>query len=295
MTGKLNITPFLWFDHQAEEAANFYVSIFPDSKIGKFKYRGEAVLTVELFLSGQALTALNGGPMFSINPSVSFYVVCESEEEIDQSWAKLVDGGKAMMPLDKYPWSEKYGWVADKYGVSWQLTLGKVSEVGQKISPVLMFTEQQQGRAEEAINFYTEVFENSRINLLARYEEGENDPATGTIKHAQFVLAGNVFMAMDSSIMHGFTFSEATSFFVPCENQEEVDYYWEKFTADGGEESMCGWLKDKFGVSWQIVPDELMRLLFDPDPARAQRAMDAMLQMRKIDIEKLRQAADAVL
>ena len=292
MASKQKISPFFWFDTQAEEAANFYASIFPDSKTGKIQRQGDAVLTVQFFLSGQEFAALNGGPMFTFNPSVSFYVVCESEAEIDQAWEKLSEGGKAMMPLDKYPWSEKYGWVQDKYGVSWQLTLGKITDVGQKISPVLMFTDKQQGKAEAAIHFYSSIFENSGINLLSKYEEGEGDPAVGTIKHAQFRLDGNIFMAMDSSIMHGFDFNEAISFVVHCGTQKEVDYFWEKLTADGGEEMMCAWLKDKYGVVWQIVPDELIQLISDPDPARAQRAVGAMMQMRKIDIEKIRQAAD---
>ena len=292
MSGKQKITPFLWYDNQAEEAAHFYTSVFPDSKIGKIQHQGDAVMTVQFFLSGQEFSALNGGPMFPFNPSVSFYVVCESEAEVDHAWEKLLEGGQAMMPLDKYPWSEKYGWVQDKYGVSWQLTLGKIPDVGQKISPLLMFTGDQHGRAGDAINFYTSLFDHSGTNLLARYEEGEGDPAVGTIKHAQFRLGGNIFMAMDSSYDHGFGFNEAISFVVHCATQKEVDYFWEKLTADGGEEMMCAWLKDKYGVVWQIVPDELIRLISDPDPARAQRAVGAMMQMRKIDIEKIRQAAD---
>ncbi len=292
MANKQKITSYLWFDKQAEEAAKFYTSLFPESRIGKIQHQDDAVLTVQFFLSGQAFTALNGGPMFTFNPSVSFYVVCEIEAEIDQAWKKLSEGGKAMMPLGKHPWSEKYGWVQDKYGVSWQLTLGRISDVGQKISPVLMFTGEQHGKAEEAIDFYTSLFENSTVNLLARYEEGDDDPAKGTVKHGQFQLDDSIFMAMDSSYSHGFGFNEAISFVVHCEGQEEVDYFWHKLSADGGEEMMCAWLKDKYGVVWQIVPDELIRLISDPDPARAQRAVGAMMQMRKIDIEKIRQAAD---
>lgn len=292
MSGKSKITPCLWFDNQAKEAANFYTSIFPDSKIGKIQRRGDAVLSVQFFLAGQGFTALNGGAMFTFNPSVSFYVVCESEAEIDRAWKKLLEGGKVMTPLDKYAWSEKYGWAQDRYGVSWQLTLGKVSDVGQQISPVLMFAGKRQGKAEEAINFYTSIFKNSGINLLARYEEGEGVSAVGTVKHAQFRLDGNIFMAMDSGVPNDFGFNEAVSFVVHCETQKEVDYFWEKLVSGGGEEMMCAWLKDKYGAVWQIVPDELLQLISDPDPARAQRAVGAMMQMRKIDLEKIRRAAD---
>ena len=202
MISKQKITPYLWFDSQAEEAAKFYTRLFPNSKLGSIQHQGEKVLLVEFWLGGQSFTALNGGPMFSFNPAISFYVVCESEEEIDTLWEGMIGDGKALMPINKYPWSEKYGWLEDKYGVSWQLTLGKVEEVGRKISPVLMFTGDQHGKAEEAIGLYAELFQNSKINLLARYEEGEGDPATGTVKHAQVELDGEVLMAMDSSHMH---------------------------------------------------------------------------------------------
>ncbi len=284
------VSPFLWFDHQAEEAVNLYTSIFPNSKTGKVLRMGDAVLTVGFTLGGQEFTALNGGPMFKINPSISFYTVCETEAEADAAWQKLVDGGSVLMPLDKYPWSEKYGWLQDRYGVSWQITLGKVADLGQRFTPAMMFTGEQRGRAEEAINFYSSMFKNSSTKLISRYGEGGLDPA-GTINHAQFYLDGQAFIVMDSAMSHRFQFNEAVSFVVNCEGQEEVDFFWNKLTTDGGAESQCGWLKDKFGVSWQVVPTELMKLLSDPDPARAQRAMGAMMQMRKIDIEKLRQAA----
>ncbi|MEZ4943238.1 MAG: VOC family protein [Saprospiraceae bacterium] len=289
-----DITPFLWFDQQAEEAANFYVSVFPNSAIVNISRNGEAVMVVDFLLGGRRFNALNGGPHFKFNPSVSFYTVFETEEELDAAWQKLSDGGSALMPLDKYPWSEKYGWLQDRFGLSWQLTLGKISEVGQRISPALMFTGEQHGKAEPAIALYSSIFKNPETKLLARYEAGDGDPAIGTVKHAQFSLGGNLFIAMDSSHMHGFGFNEAVSFVVHCADQQEVDYFWKKLTANGGSESQCGWLKDPFGVSWQIVPDALPKLLSDPDPGRAQRAMGAMMQMRKIDIGKLRQAADNV-
>jgi predicted 3-demethylubiquinone-9 3-methyltransferase (glyoxalase superfamily)/uncharacterized protein YndB with AHSA1/START domain len=292
MPNKTKITPFLWFDNQAEEATQFYTSLFPDSTIGNIQYQGDKPMTLSFSLAGQPFTALNGGPMFSFNPSISFYVVCEDESEIDTLWQKLSEGGKAMMPLNQYAWSEKYGWIEDKYGISWQLSLEDMEKAGKKISPVLMFTESQHGKAEEAINRYISVFDDSEISLLARYEEGDDDPAIGTIKHARFRLGENTFMTMDSSYSHGFGFNEAISFVVSCETQKEVDSYWEKLTANGGEEMMCGWLKDTYGVCWQIVPDELLNLISGPGPERAQRAVGAMMQMRKINIEKIRQAAE---
>jgi predicted 3-demethylubiquinone-9 3-methyltransferase (glyoxalase superfamily) len=189
------------------------------------------------------------------------------------------------MELDKYPFSEKFGWVEDKFGVSWQLNLASSM---QKITPFLMFVGKQHGKAEEAMNFYISLFNNSSIGEIERYGKGEEEPE-GTVKHATFSLNGQEFMAMDSNREHPFTFTEATSLFVNCETREEVDELWEKLS-EGGEKQRIGWLKDKYGVSWQVVPTVLGELLNDPDPEKSQRVMKSMLQMGKIDIEKLKQA-----
>jgi predicted 3-demethylubiquinone-9 3-methyltransferase (glyoxalase superfamily) len=240
-------------------------------------------LVVSFEISGQKFMLLNGGPQFAVNPSISFFVVCESEEEVDSTWEKLIHGGEIMMPLDRYAWSQRYGWVQDKYGVNWQLSFGKLEEVGQKFTPVLMFTGNRNGKAEEAIQQYTSIFNDSEIVGILRYEHGEN-VIDGAIKHAQFKINGQVFMAMDSSHQHQFSFTEGISFVMECETQEEIDYYWEKLSTEG-EENQCGWLKDKFGVSWQIVPAILSSLM--ADSSRAKRVLNAFLQMKKFDIEKL--------
>lgn len=283
------ITPFLWFDRQAEEAVKLYTSIFADSAMNQVVRNGDAVLTVGFTLGGQHFAALNGGPMFKLNPSISFFVVCETEAEADAVWATLLKDGEVMMPYDKYEWSEKYGWLNDRYGVSWQISFGKIADVGQKFTPTLMFTGEQQGRAEEAINFYTSLFKDSSVSGILRYGPKDSDP-DGTIKHAQFKLDGQVFMAMDSAMPHAFQFNEALSFVINCDTQAEIDYYWNKLTADGGAESMCGWLKDKFGVSWQVVPPVLSQMLGSPDAAKSQRVMEAMMQMKKLDIGVLKAA-----
>jgi predicted 3-demethylubiquinone-9 3-methyltransferase (glyoxalase superfamily) len=291
MSEDYKISPFLWFDHQAEAAANFYVSVFPGSEIRKVIRQGEAVFTVDFSLAGQRFSALNGGPMFQINPSISFFVVCETESEIDAAWQKLSEGGAELMPLNKYDWSEKYGWVQDRFGLSWQLSLGKIADTGgQKFTPSLLFVGEQSGRAEDAVHFYTSVFKNADITGILKYGPGEALPE-GVVKHAQFSLERLTFMIMDGGTGHPFQFNEALSFVVSCDTQEEIDYYWSMLTAGGGQESQCGWLKDKFGVSWQIVPPILIQYLNDPDPQKAGAVMQAMLKMRKIDIGELERAA----
>jgi len=277
-----SIYPCLWFDGNAKEAADFYCSVFKNSKV-----TSENPLVVMFEMDGQKFMGLNGGPMFKINPSVSFFVVCETEEEVDESWKKLLGGGSVLMPLDKYPWSAKYGWVQDRFGVSWQLAFGKMKDVGQKFTPTLMFVGEQAGKAEQAIHFYTSIFDNSGITGILKYAPGEGDKEEN-VKHAQFNLNKHVFMATDSSGPHKFSFNEAISFVVSCETQKEIDYYWNKLTADGGQESMCGWLKDKYGVSWQIVPSMIGSWM--ADKGKGDRVMQAIMEMKKLDIEILKKA-----
>lgn len=277
---KHQLYPCLWFDGKAKEAATFYTSVFEDSNI-----ISENPVVVMFELEGIQFMGLNGGPMFQINPSISFFVYGKSEEEIDKKWKRLSEGGSVMMDLNKYPWNDKYGWCQDMYGVNWQLMLH--DSVGQKIVPSFMFTQEQSGRVEEAIHFYTSIFDNSKIGLISRYEKGEGD-VEGHIKHARFRLNGQEFVAMESSGPHQFVFNEGISIVVPCDDQEEIDYYWNKLT-EGGKESQCGWLKDKFGVSWQIVPSMLGKLM--NNPAKSKNVMDVVMRSKKFNISELEEAA----
>lgn len=284
MTETKKITPCLWYDGNGEEAANFYVSLFANSSIGTVaRFDGVNAVTVEFELEGCKFVALNGGPMYKFTPAISLFVMCETVEEIDDLWAKITDGGGVMMPLGEYEWSERYGWAIDRFGLTWQLMLGPVASVGQKIAPCLLFVGDQYGRGEDAIKLYTAVFPDSPIDGILHY--GPNEPGReGTVKHAQFALRGAKFMVMDGPGEHAFGFSEAVSFIVACEGQDEIDRYWAALTANGGNESMCGWLKDPFGVSWQIVPSNIAELLSSP------AALQAMFGMRKIDIAGLKSA-----
>jgi predicted 3-demethylubiquinone-9 3-methyltransferase (glyoxalase superfamily) len=273
-------SPFLWFDGKAEEAATFYTSIFKNSKI-----QSVSPMSTSFTLAGLEFIALNGGPQFKFTPAISFFVNCETHREIDESWRKLAAGGAILMELTQYPFSEKFGWVQDKFGVSWQLNLAGRA---QSIAPFLMFVGKQHGRAEEAINFYVSLFKDSKVIKIERYGSGEEE-SEGTVKHATFSLNGQEFMAIDSGREHPFTFSEAISLFVRCETQPEIDYFWDELSA-GGEKGRCGWLKDKFGVSWQVIPSVLGEMLNDEDDEKSDRVMQAMLKMDKLDITALKQA-----
>ena len=296
------ITPCLWFDDQAEEAAAFYASVFRDSEVGEVtRYRPEgaeihgrpagSVMTVAFRLKGDDFTALNGGPLFEFTPAISFIVSCETAGEVDELWERLSDGGTPLMPLDAYPFSPRYGWIQDRYGVSWQVMLAE-GGARQAIIPSLLFVGDVCGRAEEAIRFYTSVFGDSEPLSIHRYGPGREPDREGTVMFADFTLEGQVFAAMDSAHDHDFTFNEATSFVVRCETQEEVDHYWERLSADPKAEQ-CGWLKDRFGVSWQIVPTALFELLARPEADGTGRVVEAMLRMKKLDIRELREAYGA--
>ncbi|WP_236973902.1 VOC family protein [Membranihabitans maritimus] len=297
MKSRQKIIPHLWFDFQANEASEFYTKLFPDSKIDAItRYPAEGqkvhgqpegtVMTVNFDLSGYRFIALNGGPHFRINPSISFFVVCETIEEIDDLWKNLSKNGRVLMPINQYPWSEKYGWIQDQFGVSWQLSLGKHKDVNQKITPCLMFTGNQCGRAEEALNIYTNIFENSSVDGISRYDGTESQDKKGTIKHGQFSLGGEKMMVMDSAMDHPFNFNEGISLLIECNNQEEIDFFWDKLSEGGDPNAQqCGWLKDKFGVSWQVCPSELHIMLLDKDPEKVARVTNAFLQMKKFDLK----------
>jgi predicted 3-demethylubiquinone-9 3-methyltransferase (glyoxalase superfamily) len=293
------IVPCLWFDNNCNEAVNFYTSIFKNSKIesiqkypenvetpsGPASEMKEKVLTAIFELEGFKFMALDGGPIFKFNPSISFSINCETAEEVDKLYEKLVDGGNVLMELGKYPFAEKYAWVNDKYGVSWQIISFKGD---QKIIPALMFIGENSGKAEEAMKFYTSLFENSKIGDIWRYEKGEPD-VEGNISHGEFTLNGQKFIAMDSSLDHKFSLNEAVSLYVECEDQKEVDRLWSKLSSVP-ESEQCGWLKDKYGISWQIIPKALGQMLGDPDKEKSGRVMEAMLKMKKIIIEDLEKA-----
>jgi predicted 3-demethylubiquinone-9 3-methyltransferase (glyoxalase superfamily) len=294
------ITPHLWFEKEAREAAELYVSLFPNSKITSITTlhstpSGDCdVASFEL--AGQPFVALGAGPLFKLNPSVSFHAKCKTKDEVDAIWEKLSPGGKVLMPLASYPWSERYGWLEDKYGLSWQVIFVGENEMKQRITPALMFVGAVCGKAEEAVNFYASVFKNApgataetKPNILSRYGKGEEPDKEGTVRYASFTLLGQEFAAMDSACEHKFAFNEAISFLVPCDTQGEIDYFWEKLSADPTA-GQCGWLKDKYGLSWQITPTVLGKMLRDKDAKKVARVTEAFLKMKKFDLDALQRA-----
>ncbi len=270
-----SIYPCLWFDGKAKEAADYYCAIFPNSSI-----TSNTPMVVKFEIAGQKIMALNGGSMFKINPSISLFVHCKTKEEINILWDKLIDGGSAMMPLDQYPWAEKYGWLIDKFGMTWQLMINAQPEVAFSINPSLLFVNEQYGNAQAAIEHYTRILQPSTIFHL-EINQSPDEAQNGKLDFGHFMLANAAFSAMDGSGKHDFQFNEGVSLVVECENQAILDQYWNELTSEGAE-VQCGWLKDKFGVSWQIIPSILEQIM--SDPAKAQRAMAEIMKMKKLDI-----------
>lgn len=298
------ITPHLWFDKEAKEASTFYTSVFPDSKILSTTTLHDTptgdcdVVSFELW--GHKFMSISAGPLFKFNPSVSFMVNFdpllfkgsaspekEARKKIDEIWAKLVDGGTVLMEIDQYPFSERYGWLQDKYGVSWQLILtNPEGDPRPAIIPSIMFVGENVGRAEEAMNFYLSVFKDSKLGQVYRYGADQQPDKEGTIMFADFMLEKQWFAANDSAQEHHFAFNEAISFMVNCETQQEIDYYWKKLSAVP-EAEQCGWLKDKYGLSWQITAAAMEKMMNDKDTKRASRVTQAFLKMKKFDLAEL--------
>lgn len=285
-----NISICLWLEKDPEQVAEFYKTVFKNVKIGMISHYPESsaavakmrtgdVLVVDTEVEGLQIQLLNGGPMFKFSPSNSFIVTCETEAEIDEKWKQLSAGGQVRMPLDNYPWAPKYGWTTDKYGVEWQLIQASVNH---KIVPSFLFVDENFGKGEAALNYYMSIFPNSKIESLTKDESGKS------IMHCSFTLDGQGFALMEGTGKHGHSFNHAFSIMVNCDTQKEIDMYHDKLSA-GGSVEQCGWVRDKFGVSWQIAPKMLGPLM--ADPKTSDRVFKAMLQMKKIDIAKIEQAA----
>jgi predicted 3-demethylubiquinone-9 3-methyltransferase (glyoxalase superfamily) len=296
---KQKITPNLWFAGDAQEAVDFYVAAFPDSGILAKSYYPKSVnegladfqlefagkvLTIEFKLGEYTFIAINAGPDFTPNPSISFMlnfdpsVDDQAREHLDDLWQKLSDGGQALMPLEPYPFSERYGWIKDRYGVTWQLILtDPAGEPRPFIVPSLLFTGQNINRAEEAIHFYVSIFEDAKVGALNTYPEDHGPARAGALMFGDFTLANQWFAAVDSAVEQNFSFNEAISLAVSCKDQAEIDTFWENLSSDPQFEQ-CGWCKDKFGLSWQIVPENIDELMEKPS------AYARMMDMKKLII-----------
>jgi predicted 3-demethylubiquinone-9 3-methyltransferase (glyoxalase superfamily) len=269
-----SIYPCLWFDHEAHDAARFYSTVFEKAHIAY-----ETGFLAMLQLPGLKIMLMNGGPTYKLSPAMSYYVYCGNEASINSYYALLKEGGELFMPLDSYHWSEKYAWVQDKYGVSWQLDIHDINS-DQKVVPTLLFANEKRELVKNATSHYSGIFSDSKILLESPYPPGSGMPE-GTLLFTQFKLDGFIFNAMSSAIPHDFDFTPANSMVIECDTQEEIDHFWEALGV-GGKFDRCGWLADKYDVSWQIIPSVLPGLMRDPE--KAPRVAAVFMQMQKLEI-----------
>ncbi|MET0304261.1 MAG: VOC family protein [Microbacteriaceae bacterium] len=297
------IVPNLWFDRTAAEAADFYVRALPDttSEI-TFRYPTEGLpdfqkdfagepVTVDVTVGDYRITLINAGSEFAPTPSGSFTLNFDpllfggdagaARTSLDAVWNALADGGSVLMDLGEYPFSARYGWVKDRYGVSWQLTLtDPEGDPRPFVIPSLLFVGEAQDRAREAGEYYVSLFEDAGIGTVYPYPEQTGPAAEGAVMFSDFRLAGQWFTAMDSGVEMDAAFTPAFSLEVRCADQAEIDRLWAALSAVPDAEQ-CGWLTDRFGLSWQIVPAGMSELLRRPG------AYQRMLEMKKIVIADL--------
>lgn len=288
---KINkIMTHLWFDKEAAEAGAFYLKTFANSRLlSRRTIPGTPsgdVDSLTLEIEGADFMLLSAGPYFKVNPSISFMISCSDKDEVKRYWEAFREGGQELMPLDTYDFSELYAWVQDRFGVSWQIMYVGDKAIHAKIRPALMFVGKNCGHAEEAIGYYTEIFRNTEILSISRYGDGFPPNKPEMLNFAEFKLEGHFFSIMDSAYEHQFEFTEAISFIIHCDTQEEIDYYWEKLSADP-EAEQCGWIKDRYGVSWQITPSVMNDMMNSTDPSAIERVTKAFLQMKKFDLAEL--------
>lgn len=295
------IIPKLWFNHTAREAVDHYLEIFPDSsEVSVSHYPTEGLLDFQQDLAGDVLeiqfrigdltfSAINAGGEFRPNSSISFLLNFDPSRDpdarghLDQLWERLTADGLVGMELSSYPFSSHYGWVEDRYGVNWQLMLTNPDgDPRPFVTPELMFPHAQT-QTTEAIELYTGLFENSGTGVIARYSELDELPSEETspqaLAYADFTLAGQWFAAMDSAVPQDVTFTEGVSLVALCPDQAEIDRLWAVLSTVP-EAEQCGWCKDQFGVSWQIVPQDM------PDFSQPE-AFGRLLGMKKLVIADL--------
>lgn len=286
------IVPHLWYDGAADEAAALYARLVPDSGIeGTVRYpdvgqevhgrEAGSVMFVDFHLGDTRLIALNGGPMFRFTPAASLFIALEDRAALDRLWDGLADGGTVMMPLDRYDWSERYGWVADRWGLNWQVMLGRGVRT---VVPALMFAGDKAGKAEEALRFYATLFEGGAVGeVMPHAADGQSG-----IAHAELRFGDDAIKAMDNAAAD-FGFNEALSLLVDCADQGEIDRLWSALSAVPEAEA-CGWLKDRYGVSWQIAPGMLERMMRKGDAAAVRRLTKSFMRMKKLDLAELERA-----
>ncbi|GAA4479619.1 VOC family protein [Microbacterium panaciterrae] len=294
------IIPNIWCDRNAEEVGAFYASVFDNTSsrvTGRYpadglpefqqEFAGQPVV-VDVDLDGFRISLINAGSEFHPTPAISFLVNVDARRFdgdegaarawINRTWTSLGEEGLALMDIGEYPYSALYGWIEDKYGVSWQLKLtDPTAETVDEIVPMLMFNGAVQSRAEEAVELYISLLPGSGSRRVVEYPLTQMPDVGGNVRYEEFRLAGQDFAVAASPADYDISFTPGLSLQVDCDGQDEIDRLWDALSAVPAAEQ-CGWLTDPFGVSWQIVPSNMAELMQRP------HAYEHMMQMKKLVI-----------
>jgi predicted 3-demethylubiquinone-9 3-methyltransferase (glyoxalase superfamily) len=285
----------LWFAEGGRMAADRYLEVIPGSKLIYHRSLpgtpGGTAEVTSIALPGIGLEFLTAQPGFPRNPSITLSARCRSREGAVALWQALSDGGVEMMPFQDYPFSPLFGWCTDRFGVSWQVQLVPDATTDLEIVPVLMFVGENLGNAGNAARLYTSAIPASDYSddSMVLYGAEAPEEIRGMVMIGESIIAGSRVAVMDSPGPHTFGFTEGTSLVVLCDTQEEVDKVWSALSAVP-EAEQCGWLKDRFGVSWQVVPRDMERMMTSASDDALARVIACFLPMKKFDIATLRAA-----
>jgi predicted 3-demethylubiquinone-9 3-methyltransferase (glyoxalase superfamily) len=275
-------SPFtcIWFQEEAAEAAAFYTQVLPDTRITH-----ESGLSIELTCMGTRFLFLQGAQDLQSNRTQSLFLYAGSAEQAAKCVEALSTHGEIIMPFGTYPWASHYAWIVDRFGIQWQID-GDPIRSSQKIVTTVMFANEQKNRVSSMLAQYATIFPNF-IELMRIPAGPDIDPAPDAVSFAQYKIGSTVFNTMASPLPVTGQFNQRFSQILICDTQESIDYYWDALGA-GGNYGMCGWLEDRWGLAWQIIPAELRSWL--RDASTSNRVMEALKRMQKIDINALRQS-----
>lgn len=280
------IIPHLWYDTEAKEAVAFYIELFG----GKIDWTytitdtpsGDSDL-IQFQLGDMTLAAISAGPYFKLNESMSLMVNVANKDEVTRLYQALSEGGRVLMPLGEYSFSPYYVWLEDRFGLSWQLSYAPDLDKPYQFDICLLFSQEQVGLAQPMLDYYKDKLPQASVGQLSYYGEGEAAVEAAKLNYAELLVAGQKMIVMDHGYGGEASFNESFSLMVYVDSQDELNFYYDLLSAVP-EAEMCGWVKDQFGISWQIVPRILMEAYDTASPETVKAVNDAVLTMKRLDI-----------
>ncbi|HFI0156087.1 TPA: VOC family protein [Streptococcus suis] len=279
------IIPHLWYDTEAKEAVAFYVDLFGGNVDWTYTITdtpsGDSDL-IQFQLGDMTLAAISAGPYFKLNESMSLMVNVASKDEVTRLYQALSEGGRVLMPLGEYPFSPYYVWLEDRFGLSWQLSYAPDLDKPYQFDICLLFSQDQVGLAQPMLDYYKDKLPQASVGQLSYYGEGEAAVEAAKLNYAELLIAGQKMIVMDHGYGGEASFNEAFSLMVYVDSPDELNFYYDLLSAVP-EAEMCGWVKDQFGISWQIVPRMLMEAYDTASPETIKAVNDAVLTMKRLD------------